>query len=276
MADLDPVAQRIHHHLQHARMGQVDRAAAAGEVVVEPRIFRLQPVIGGVVDAAKRQRRAEMVALGGVVIDDVEHHLDAGVMQPRHRGSKGIECIVLRVARLGGKERQRVVAPVVRELLLDQHPIVDQAVDRQQFDRGDAETLEMIDHRGRREPAIGAAQTRRYVVALLGQALDVGFIDDGVFPGNVRPRFAAAPVEGFVDDDSLRHAAGVVTPVEGEIFARAAGAIGEMRVAPDQPAGEPLGIGVEQQLVGVEAVPMLGRIGAVDAVAIELSRARRR
>ena len=34
MADLDPVAQRIHHHLQHARMGEVDRGAAAGEVVV--------------------------------------------------------------------------------------------------------------------------------------------------------------------------------------------------------------------------------------------------
>ena len=53
VADFDPVAQRIHHHLQHARMGEVDRAAAAGEIIVEPRIVRLQPVVGRVVDAAE-------------------------------------------------------------------------------------------------------------------------------------------------------------------------------------------------------------------------------
>ena len=53
VADLDPVAQRIHHHLQHARMGEVDRAAAAGEVVVVARVFLVEPVIGRVVDAAE-------------------------------------------------------------------------------------------------------------------------------------------------------------------------------------------------------------------------------
>src|SRR5206468_4275992 len=58
--------------------------------------------------------------------------------------------------------------------------------------------------------------------------------------------------------------------IEGKILARAAGAVAEMRVAPDQPAGEPLGVGIEQQLVGVEAVAAFGCIGAVDAIAIEL------
>ncbi len=76
-------------------MLEVDRAAAAGEIVVEPRIVRLQPVIGGVVDAAERQRRAHMVALCGVIVDDVEYHLDPGVVQPRHRGAEGVERIVL-------------------------------------------------------------------------------------------------------------------------------------------------------------------------------------
>src|SRR6266568_1431112 len=79
------------------------------KVVIESRIVRFQPVVGGVVDAAKRQRRAEMIAFGGMVIDDVEHHLDAGIMQPRHRGAECVERIVLRVTRFGGKERQRVV-----------------------------------------------------------------------------------------------------------------------------------------------------------------------
>ena len=236
VADLDPVAQRVHHHLQHARMGEVDRTAAAGEIVVEARIFLVQPVIGRVVDAAERQRRAHVIALGGVVVDDVEHHLDAGIMQPRHGGAERIQRIVLRVARLGREERDRVVAPVVRQLLLDQPPVVDQAVDRQQLDGGDAELLEMIDHRGRGEPAIGAAQVRRHVLALLRQALDVGLVDDGVFPGDVGADFAAAPVEGLVDHDRLRHAARVVAAVEGKVLARAAGAVGEMRIAPHQPA----------------------------------------
>src|SRR6476659_2286326 len=116
----------------------------------------------------------------------------------------------------------------------------------------------MLDHRRRRQAAIGAAQIGRDVFAFLGQALDVRFIDDGVFPGYVRPHFAAAPVEALVDDDGLGHAAGVVAPVEREVFAGAAGTIGKMCVAPYQPSGQPLGIGVEQQLVGVEAVAVLG------------------
>ena len=62
MADLDPVAQRIHHHLQNARVGEVDRAAAAGEIVGrKSRIVPLQPVLG-VVDAAERQRSGPCVA----------------------------------------------------------------------------------------------------------------------------------------------------------------------------------------------------------------------
>ena len=252
-------------------MGEVDRAAAAGEIVVESRIFRLQPVIGGVVDAAERQRRAHMVALRGVVIDHVEHHLDAGVVQPRHGGAEGVERIVLRVARLRREKRQRVVAPVIHQLLLDQRAVVDQSVDRQQLDGGDAEPLEMLDHGRRRQAAIGAAQIGRHVFALLRQALDVRFIDDGVFPGDVRPRLAASPVEGFVDDDGLGHAARIVAPVEREVLARAAGAIGEMRIAPHQPAGKALGVGIEQQLVGVEAMAVLGLIGPMNAIAVELS-----
>jgi hypothetical protein len=45
-----------------------------------------QPVVVGVVDAAERQRRPELVALGGVVVDDVQDHLEAlGVQRLDHR-----------------------------------------------------------------------------------------------------------------------------------------------------------------------------------------------
>src|SRR3954447_7539690 len=45
-----------------------------------------------------------------------------------------------------------------------------------------------------------------------------------------------------------------------------------MGVAPDQPARKSLGIGIEQQLVGVEAVTVLRLVRTIDAVAVELSR----
>lgn len=74
---LHPVAQRIHDQFQHLRMRRVEGVAATRVVPVVARIVGHQAIVGGVVDAAEAQRRAEMVALAGVVIHDVENHLDA-------------------------------------------------------------------------------------------------------------------------------------------------------------------------------------------------------
>jgi hypothetical protein len=79
------------------------------------------------------------------------------------------------------------------------------------------------------------------------------------------------PREGRVHDHALGHAGGVVAAVEGEVLLPVSHAIAEVGVAPAQRAGQLLGVGVEQQLVGIEAVPAFGRIGAVDAVTVELA-----
>jgi len=50
----------------------------------------------------------------------------------------------------------------------------------------------------------------------------------------------------------------IVAAVEGEITARAASAISEMRIAPDQPSGELLGVRVEQELVRMKRKPCSG------------------
>ena len=65
-------------------MRQIQRVAGAGIVDGAARIVGLQPVVARIVEAAERQRRTDLVALGGVVVDDVEDHLDAGGMQPAH------------------------------------------------------------------------------------------------------------------------------------------------------------------------------------------------
>ena len=56
-----PVAQRIHHELDRARVLHVERVAGAGEVGVEARVLRVEPVVRRVVDALHRQRGAEMI-----------------------------------------------------------------------------------------------------------------------------------------------------------------------------------------------------------------------
>src|SRR5262249_54000565 len=47
VTNLDPVTQRIHHHLQHARMAEVERISAAREVGVIAWLGRQPAIIWG-------------------------------------------------------------------------------------------------------------------------------------------------------------------------------------------------------------------------------------
>ena len=123
---LDPQPQRIHDHLQHARMRELERVAGAGEILVIARLVGQQPIIRGVVDAAVAQRRAQMVALGGVVVDDVENDFDAGVVQRRDRGAESVDGVAAGVARLRREEAERVVAPVVLQAAVEQMAVVEE------------------------------------------------------------------------------------------------------------------------------------------------------
>ena len=152
-----PVAQRVHDQPQHARMHRVERVARAGEVHVVPRLVGHQPVVRRVVDPLEAEHRAEVVALGGVVVDDVEDHLDAGAVQRLHHA---LELAHLLAAASGrGVERvrrevaDRRVAPVVREPAVVEEALVGDVVDRQQLDRGHAEALQVLDRRLGREAA---------------------------------------------------------------------------------------------------------------------------
>ena len=151
--------------------------------------------------------------------------------------------------------------------------LVDEGMDRQQLDRGDAELVQMLDHRRRGEAAIGAAQFLRHVLAQLRQAFDVRLVDDGVFPRHLRMP-VVGPGVGLVDHHGLEHRARVVAAVERQVLALVADAIGEMRVGPGELAAEPLAVGIDQQLVRIEAVPGLRIVGAVHAIAVELAGLR--
>ena len=113
----DPVAEAVEDEVEDLGVAGVEGVAAAGEVDVAALVARGQPVVGGVVDPPQAEGGAELVALGGVVVDDVEDHLDAGRVQGQHHRLELPHLLApgarRRVLGVGGEVAERVVAPVV-------------------------------------------------------------------------------------------------------------------------------------------------------------------
>jgi len=93
-------------------------------------------------------------------------------------------------------------------------------------------------------------------------------VDDRLVVGDRQPA-VALPVEERVDDDAEHHVRRGVLVVAR---VRVAEVVAEKCRAPVDLARRGLGVGVEQQLVGVAAQAAVGRIGPVHAVAVALAR----
>ncbi len=113
-------------------MRHVERVPAARVIHVVASVVCHEPVIGRVVNAVERQRRAKVVALCGVVLDDIENDLQArGMEGSDHRPELAHR---LRrayrggVSRLKGKIRQAVVTPIIGQPALKQMPILHEMV----------------------------------------------------------------------------------------------------------------------------------------------------
>ena len=195
-----------------------------------------------------------MVALGRVVVDHVDHDLDAGLVQAADHGLPLGEVAGREVARLRREEADRVVAPIVGELALDQVPVLDEGVNRQELDRRDAQRPQVVDHLRDREAGGRAPVALRHIRVPHREAAQMGLVEDALVPGHVRS-LVVAPGEGGVDHPAFQHAAGIVPCVGArEVVARAADAVAEMRVRPAQLAPELLCVRVEEELRWIEAV----------------------
>ena len=85
----------------------------------------------------KRERGPRVVALGGVVVDDVEQDLDAGAVQRLHHRlelAHLLAAVARREARVRSEEAERVVAPVVAETAPRERLFADAVMHRQQLD----------------------------------------------------------------------------------------------------------------------------------------------
>ena len=215
-----PVAQRVHDQAQDARVLGVERVAGARVVHVVARVVGHEPVVRLVVDALEGQHRAEVVALRGVVVDDVEDHLDARAVQRLDHALELAHLLAVLagggVARVRGEEADRRVAPVVGEPALEQERLVDDVVDRQQLDGGDAEVAQVVERRLGGEAGVGAAQLLAHLGVQHREAADVRLVDHRLVQRRVRPA-VALPVEARVDHDRLRDGVDVVLVVALEV-----------------------------------------------------------
>ena len=112
-------------------MREIHRVTRSGVVDVVTRLVGDQPVIAGVVDSFEGQSRPEFVALGGVVVDDVEYHFDARIVIARDHLFEFLQRRTWhrRIARIGREETDRVVAPIVGQAFVQKKAIVDEGKD---------------------------------------------------------------------------------------------------------------------------------------------------
>ncbi len=157
-----PVPERVHDQFQDLWMHHVQGVPGPGEVHVVARVFRHRPVVGRVVDAAVADRRPEVVALAGVVVDDVDDDLDAcGVERLDHLFELGDLLAPdprRRVLGVGREVVDRVVAPEVPQPFVEEELRVDELMRRHDLDRGDSKHLEVFDRCGMCEPRVGATE----------------------------------------------------------------------------------------------------------------------
>ncbi len=211
-----PVTQRIGHQLQDARMAQVQGVAGARVVDVVTLVVRHQPIVGGVVDAAHGKRRAHLVAFGGVVVDHIEDQLQARVVQVRHHLLEFGDLAAGQVAWVRREERDGVVAPIVVQTFVEQVLIVDEGMDGQQLDAGNAQVLDVFEQLVVGQACEGALQVLRHSRVALADALGVGLVHDGLVPRGLYT-VVPAPGECGVDDLALGHEGGAVALVERQV-----------------------------------------------------------
>ena len=270
-----PVAHRIERQLADDRVPQVHRVAAAGDIDVAPAL--VEAVVGPVVEAAEGEGGSGTVLLGGVVVDDVEDDLEALSVQELDHPLELVEG-ALRILRRGIRpmrceEAHGVVAPVVGQAALDQGWLARERVHGEELDRGHPQPLEMGDGVGMGHSGIRPAQRLRDAGTLLGEVDDVGLVDDRLTAADLQG-LVTLPVELVTHDDRARHRG---RTVEGGADVRVAGprlGVDLMAVdlrAPRDLALEGLGVGVDEQLVGVVPHPRLGSPGSVHPEAIALT-----
>ena len=122
----------------------------------------------------------------------------------------------------------------------------------------------MLEDWVRGEALISSAHLIGDIRALAREALHVRFVDERLLPATMRAP-VVLPIPARIDHDRFRNERRAVASVEGEVALGRARIVAEQRVACAPAPAKLARIGVEQQLVRIETVALLRRIGPMDA-----------
>src|SRR5277367_596186 len=107
-----PRAQAVHHHLAHVALAEIQGVAGARVICIRSYGVRRPHVISSAINALETVDRSSVVTLARVVIHNVEHHTDIGLMQSLyHVPEFNMLLIILTAARVlcvRGEEVQKI------------------------------------------------------------------------------------------------------------------------------------------------------------------------
>lgn len=131
--------------------------------------------------------------------------------------------------------------------------------------------LQVLNHRLTAHPQVGATQFLRHLRVAHGHTAHVRLVDDRAIPRRAG-RLIVAPGKGRLDDHALREITGAVARIQPEVRPFVSVRISAQDLVPAHGPGDRLGVRIQEELLRIEAMALLGRKGAMDAVAVELAR----
>ncbi len=266
---LRPIAQGVADEADGLQVAQIERVAGTGIVDVVALVLG-QAIVAGIVDTLERQRRTELIAFGGVVVDHVHEDLEAFRVHGLDHVAEFVAVATRQIAALGREEGQRVVAPVIAQALFQQIVVVQIGVDRQQLHGGHTQAVDVIEHGRLGEAGTGSTHVLAYLGMALGITAHVGLVNDRAVPGREQA-LIPFPVIGVFHHHGFGHERCAVTFIEAEVAVGVADGVAVKLIRPGQVAIDLACVGVEQQLMVVEAVAFGRGVRPMHPVAIALA-----
>ena len=182
-----------------------------------------------------------------------------------------VQAAAGQVSRFGSKKAETLVPPVIVFDISLSAAAAEKCMDRQKFYGGYAQPFQIAQNALMIEPGKGTAFAVRHLRVQFGIAFKMGFVNDAFFNGIPR-RLNTLPIKIITSYNRFRHIGGAVQRTVREVFERTVPIIAKQCLMPNQTPGELFGIGVNQKLVRIEAMPLFRQIRPVNTIAVNLSR----
>jgi len=214
-----PIPKAVHDERQDVGQAGVEGIARPGIIIVIALIIG-EPVIFAVIYATVGECRSELVAFGGVIVDDVEKDFDPRLVELFDHFLKFLYLATMFFAAVKldvwSEEADGIVSPVIGQAFVHEVAVGKELMDGHQLDGRDAELFKIVDDLGMRECGIGAADVFGNSGEAFGEAFDMDFVDDSIIVSDERG-FVVLPVERVVDDNRLGSGEGIIPCVAGKI-----------------------------------------------------------